>query len=104
MGTSYKNVVFTNHAEERMQLRRISKRMVATTVNRPDSKENETDGDIKFSKVIKKRKVQVVAYYLPDEKKWLVKSTWVRGEDDPQPLLQRLLSAIFRTLTGLFKR
>lgn len=104
MGSTYKNVIFTDHAEARMSLRRISKSMIAQTIQQPDSKEKESDGDTKFSKTINKRKVQVVAYYLPDEKKWLVKSTWVRGEDDPQPLLQRLLSGIFRIIRGLFKR
>lgn len=104
MGSTYKNVVFTDHAEQRMSLRRISKSMVAQAVNKPDSKEKESDGDTKFSKTINKRKVQVVAYYLPDEKKWLVKSTWVRGEDDPKPLWRRILRVIFYPITRLFKR
>jgi hypothetical protein len=46
--------------------------------------------------------VHVVAYYLDDERKWLVKSVWVRGEDDPKPLWWQMLTLIPRLVRRLF--
>lgn len=91
-----KNVVFTNHAEQRMKLRRITPEMVVSTLQKPDDRELESDGDTKFIKTIKGRNVQVIGAYLDDEKKWLVKSAWVRGEDDPKPVWLQLIHALLR--------
>ncbi len=91
MSNAYKNIILTNHTEERMALRRISREMILSTVQKPDSQEKEADGDTQFVKTINKRPLHVVAAYLKDEKKWLIKTVWVRGEDDPQPLWKRLL-------------
>ncbi len=93
----FRHVVFTNHAIERMELRRITQEMVATAIYEPDKKERESDGDVEFIKTIANRKVHVIAYRLNDEQKWLVKTTWVRGEGDP--LLPRFL-AFLRKLFG----
>lgn len=82
MQREYKNIIFTEHALERLQLRRITQDMIVETIRKPDDQKEEDDGDIKFIKTIKQRPVHVVSKYLTDEKKWLVKSAWVRGEDD----------------------
>jgi hypothetical protein len=95
---SYKNVIFTDHALERLRLRRITQEMIVTAIRQPDQKVLEADGDTKFIKTIGGRNTQVVAAYLADEKKWLVKSSWVRGEDDPKGLLARLLGWLRRLL------
>lgn len=95
----YKNVIFTNHALDRIELRRIPQEMVVTAIRQPDHKVLEADGDTKFIKTIRGRNVQVVSAYLADEQKWLVKSAWVRGENDPNPLLlwlRRLLRRLLR--------
>lgn len=94
----YKNVIFTDHALDRIKLRRISQEMIVTAIRQPDQKLLEDDGDTRFIKQISGRNVQVVSTYLADEKKWLVKSAWVRGEDDPQPFLLRLLGWLRRLL------
>jgi hypothetical protein len=94
----YKNVIFTDHALERIKLRRITQEMIVTAIRQPDQKVLEADGDTKFVKHIGGRNIQVVSAYLSDEKKWLVKSAWVRGEDDPQPFLLRLLGWLRRLL------
>ncbi|MBC7814566.1 MAG: DUF4258 domain-containing protein [Burkholderiales bacterium] len=86
-----KNAIFTHHAQERMKLRRISDDMVLNAISKPDRREQEDDGDTKFIKTISGRPLHVVAAHLPDEKKWLVKSVWVRGENDPQPIWKRIL-------------
>ncbi|HEX2621095.1 MAG TPA: DUF4258 domain-containing protein [Phototrophicaceae bacterium] len=101
MDHEYKNVVFTDHAIERLKLRRITQDMVVNTLKKPEHQEPEADGDTKFTRKIQNRHVQVVSRYLPDEKKWLVISAWVRGEEDPQPVWKQLLSFIWRSIRGL---
>ena len=100
MEREYKNVIFTDHALERLKLRRITQDMIVTTIRQPDRKEKEDDGDTEFIKVVNERKVHVISTYLPDERKWLVKSAWVRGEDDPQPLWKRLINGLLRLVRG----
>jgi hypothetical protein len=95
MQREYHDVLFTKHAMERMRLRRITQDMVIAAIKKPDQKKLEDDGDTKFMRTLDDRPLHVVSTYLTDEKKWLVKSVWVRGEDDPQPLWKRLLSAIW---------
>jgi hypothetical protein len=89
------NIVLTTHAKQRMKLRRITEDMIITAIKKPDQHYVEPDGDTKFIKTVQKRTLHVVSAYLTDERKWLVKSVWVRGEDDPQPLWKRILSFIF---------
>jgi hypothetical protein len=104
MQRDYKNIIFTAHALHRLKLRCITQDMIVTALKQPDKKELESDGDTKFIKVINNRNLHVVSAYLPDEKKWLVKSAWVRGEEDPQPIWLRLLLLPFRMLRGLFRQ
>jgi hypothetical protein len=78
-------IVLTTHARERMMQRRISQSMIEQVVQKPDSKEKESDGDTQFAKRISGRKVEVVA--MPIERSgWLIKTVWVEGETDPNPL------------------
>ena len=87
------DVVFTNHAQERMKQRSVSKDMVLQAVRKPDRTNAEADGDTKFIRDISGRQIHVVCKPLPDEKMWLVKSVWVRGEDDRKAtLLSRLFA------------
>lgn len=81
-----------------MKLRRITEQMVEQTVQKPDSKTLEDDGDTKFVKTIANRNIQVVGKYLADDRKWLVKSTWVRGEDDPKSWLRQMLDWVLQRL------
>lgn len=102
MQREYKQIIFTDHALERLELRRITQAMVAQTIAAPDKTEQEPDGDTEFIKTIQGRKVHVIAYRRPDNQKWLVKSTWVRGEADP--LLGKLWQFIRRLLRGNRRR
>ncbi|MCU0497255.1 MAG: DUF4258 domain-containing protein [Anaerolineae bacterium] len=97
------DIIFTDHARERLKLRKISEQMVFTTLKNPERTENEADGDTKFIKTVQKRNVQVIARYLPDQKKWLIVSAWVRGEEDPIPLWKRILLWPWRWLRGRSK-
>lgn len=103
MQREYKDVIFTNHALERLQLRRISQEQAVRTIQSPDEKEREEDGDTKFIKNFNGREVQIIGTYLRDERKWMVKSAWVRGEDDPQPLWQQLINWLVKVLQGMLK-
>jgi hypothetical protein len=74
-------IVLTTHAKERMMQRRISPAMIEKTIQKPDSKEKEGDGDTQFAKRIDGRKVEVVARPI-ERGNWLVKTVWVEGEGD----------------------
>ena len=80
--TKSTSIKYTKHAVERMQLRSITEEMVLKTIRNPDRTYIEDDGDTKFIRQVDGVKLHVVCKPLPDEAKWLVKSTWVRGEDD----------------------
>jgi len=74
--------------------------MVVKTLKTPEKKVKEDNGNTQFTKMVYKRKVQVVANYQNDERKWLVVSAWVRGEEDPKPLWLQILLFPLR----IFKR
>ncbi len=76
------NIVFSKHARERMEQRIISEEMVLATVQMPDRTYPEADGDTKFIRKVYRGKVHVICKPLPEENKWMVKSVWIRGEDD----------------------
>ena len=97
--------VLTNHAEERMVLRRITSEMIAQTLAKPDRKENESDGDTEYIRTLGGRQLHVIAFYKADQKKWIVKSTWVHGEEDQKGLkwLFDLFGAVRRFLNMLQK-
>jgi Domain of unknown function (DUF4258) len=80
---------YTNHAVERMLLRRISAAMIQQAVTDPDKTEREEDGDIKHIKRIQNRTLHAIAKPL-ERDEWLIKTVFVRDEKDPSVLLQLL--------------
>jgi hypothetical protein len=98
--------VLTDHAEERMAMRRITKAMISQALDKPDRKENESDGDTEYIRTINGRQLHVIAFYKADQKKWIVKSTFVRGEEDQKGIkwifdlfgwVRRLLKQVSKT-------
>lgn len=83
MKREHKGIILTDHAIQRARLRRIHPEMIVQTVHQPQKREKEDDGDTKFTRTIDGRTVQVVGFYQRDEDKWVIKTMWVRGEDDP---------------------
>lgn len=83
----YTDFVLTNHAEERMALREVDRQMVEMAFKRPDERVVEDDGDTRFIRTISGRELHVVGKFLSDEHRWLVKSLWIRGEDDEDNVL-----------------
>lgn len=96
MDKNYKNLVFTNHAFDRIQSRTITQDAVYLTVNSADQKYKTDNNGVKFIKTVKGRKVHVVANYLEKEHKWLIVSVWVRGEDDKVPFVWSLITFPFK--------
>jgi len=83
--------ILTDHAKERMKTRRVSSQMIGTAIANPDERRYEDDGDTRFIKTVRGRLLHVVAKPLPDQDSWLVKTVWVRGEDDPTVPLPAIL-------------
>lgn len=97
--------IFTTHARQRLQQRSIPigdaelvLRQPAQTF--PGKKVNTT----KFVRNVGGRNIQLVATYLQDQKKWLVVSAWVRGEEDRVPLVWHILVAPFKLMWWLIKK
>ncbi len=105
MHKEYKDIVFTDHALDRVDSRSISADKVHATIHYPDKKKSKTDAadSQKFIRTINGRTYHVVATYLKKEHKWLVISAWVRGEDDQLPLSIQLLLLPFRIIWWLLK-
>jgi hypothetical protein len=100
-GRTYKGIVFSKHALERMKQRRVTHEMIVNTIQRSDQKKLEEDGDTKFIRELNGRPLHVVSAYLPEEKTWLVKTVFVRGEDDPKPLWQQIVNFAVRFIGSL---
>lgn len=95
----YKNLIFTNHALNRMKQRSISADSIwrvlqSPEISKPEGKQNTT----KFIRTINQRQYQVIGTYLPKEKKTLIVSVWVRGEEDKVPLVWQIVTAPFKVL------
>jgi hypothetical protein len=95
MEQNYKNLVFTNHAFDRIKGRVITKDAVYLVINNADKKYKTDNNSTKFIKTVRGRKIHVVANYLMKENKWLIISVWVRGEDDKAPIIWTLITLPF---------
>lgn len=97
-----KQLIFTDHAHERMFLRGISKSLIQTTLDKPTKTEIEDDGDTQFIKPVtrrgEKRNLHVIAKPVPEQGKnaWLVKTVWIRGEDDPNFFIKTIRMLVFK--------
>lgn len=102
MDKNYKNLVFTNHALERLKLRSIAQSDIKQVLSNSDKKlSSDKSGQIKFIRTLSNRTIHVVAKRLPDQNKWLIVSVWVRGEDDPIPLMWRIITLPFKIIAKI---
>ena len=104
MQSEYQNVVFTKHAIHRLKKRRISQDAAVQAIRTPDEHFIEDDGDTRFVKTVNGRNVHVVGSYLKDEKRWMVITAWVRGEEDRPALVLRLLMLPLRLVAWGWRR
>lgn len=101
----YQGFIFTKHALERLNDRSVSQELVIKTLQNPDSTQpTEKPGNVKFIRNLHNRNVQVIATYLENQKKWLIVSVWVRGEEDKVPLMWQLIILPFKLLWFLIKK
>ena len=56
--------------------------MVISAIELPHEYYREGDGNTKFIRTVNGRRLYVICQPLEDQRKWLVKTLWVRGEDD----------------------
>ena len=103
MSNHYRDLILTNHAAARQSLRSINLEALYQTIHQPDKKIRVEDEKWKFIKKINGRQYQIIANYLTDQKKWLVISAWVRGEEDQVPLIWQLISAPFKLIWLVIK-
>jgi len=105
MNREYQGFIFTKHALERSNTRSVTQDMIVKVLRNPEitqptSKPNTT----KFIATVHGRLVHVVATYLSDQDRWLVVSVWVRGEEDQNPLVWRLLVLPFKAVWYVIKK
>ena len=100
---TYKNLIFTNHAFDRLSLRSITQDAIWQTITYPEKKYPQ-DQTTKFIKSVQDRRLHVIASWLTKENKWLVVSVWVRGEEDKEPVVWQLITLPFRLIWWLIKK
>lgn len=98
MSGTYKNIILTTHAAERLRQRSISEYIVAAVIEHPDKSYTEKNNSKKFIRTYNGRRYHVVAQWKPSEQKWLIVSAWVRGENDSEPLSTTLILLPFRVI------
>lgn len=95
-------IIYTDHANERMFERDISESLVHKAIEHSDKHKLEADGDTQFIKKVKRqnrnRNLHVIAKPMPEQGKdtWLIKTVWIRGEDDPNPILKAFRLLLMR--------
>ena len=105
MDREYKSLIFTKHALERMSDRSISQDAVWRVLQHPDHTRPEGKANTtRFIRQINSRTFHVIGTYLPEQKKTLIVSAWVRGEEDRVPLLWQVLVAPFRFVWWVVKK
>ncbi len=105
MERTYKSLIFTNHALARMKDRSITADSVWRVVQHPDrTKPEGKPNTTRFIRTINDRTHHVVATYLPERKKTLIVSTWIRGEEDAVPVVWRLITAPVKVIWWIAKQ
>jgi hypothetical protein len=105
MNKEYKSLIFTKHALERMSARQITQDAVWRVLQSPDrSLPEDKPQTSRFIRQLNGRTYHVIATYLPDQKKTLIVSAWVRGEDDRVPLMWQLITLPFKLAWWIIRK
>src|SRR5690554_5519069 len=99
MNNSYKGVVWTNHALQRLKERGISQSDAWYVFSRPDqSRYAQTKGAWIYYKNLDDQKIEVVAK--KDEGKWIILSVWSspshKTQTAKEPWLNKIIKKIFK--------
>jgi len=100
---TYQQLVFTNHAWDRLQNRSVALDLIWRTVSQPSQQIALEDDKTKYIREINGRPIHVVASWLPHERRWLVISVWVKGEADRVPLMWQIITVPFKLVWWLVK-
>jgi hypothetical protein len=99
---SYQDIAFTDHAYHRLRQRSIAERAIWETIHYPEKSVSEGNQQTKFIKTYQGRRIHVVAQSIHQPPhRWLIISTWVRGEVDQLPFMWLVLTAPFRLIGWL---
>ena len=103
MERKYLNLIFTNHAINRLYNRGISQERAYEVFSCPDGKiTGKIPGSVKFFKNYGQQRIEVVAK--KNEKgEWVVLSCWSKFKEKPvyhykEPLLQKLIGGLVRKI------
>lgn len=104
MDNTFDQLIFTNHAIERLRKRNITQYDLNQVFKYPEHKirNGKDHGKTKFIKTVSGRRMHLIAQPVQDNK-WLVISAWVKGEEDKSDLSWLIISAPFRLIGWLFK-
>ncbi len=97
------NFIFTKHALKRQKLRKINLTSINQVINFYDQKIKLKNDLYKFGKIINQRKIQLIAQYLKRKKQYLIISLWVRGENDPLPIVWQIIILPFKIIWWILK-
>ncbi len=87
----WNQIVWTKHARERANTRKISEEKVVDILLHPFKIfPAQSKGSYKFIGQVDDRRLHIIASPNPQQE-WVIVSVWVRGEDDPQFWLERLI-------------
>lgn len=103
MSKHFQNLIFTDHALDRLRLRSISQADIYQVVSSPAKVYPARDGNKKFIKTVKDRRLHVIATKVKNEDKWLIVSVWVRGENDPIPWVWQVITLPFKLVWWIIK-
>lgn len=103
----YGNMIWTDHAVERLKKRHISQADALKVMANPTKTfPGKKPGTVKFIRTINDRRIHLVGK-LNEQKQWVVLTAWVRGEEDRDDVVVRIVkwifSMIFKILKALIK-
>ena len=104
----YGGIIWTNHAIERLSKRKISQANALKVMQKPDKTfPGKKDNSVKFIRTLNGRRIHLVGA-LNENKKWIVVTAWVRGEDDqygfPEKYVYMFVDWVVGKIVGVFKR
>ncbi len=104
----YGGVIWTNHAIERLSLRRIYQADALSVMRKPEKTfPGKKPDTVKFIRSINGRRVHLVAS-LNEYKKWVVLTAWVRGEEDqygfPEKYVYMFVDWVVGKVASFFRR
>lgn len=84
--TSLPTVIFTNHSKEMIKRESLDYQIIEHIIQYPDSKQYEDDEKIRFIGKVHGSNLNVIAKFLPKERKWLVITVELRYKHESEPL------------------